>query len=509
LLALLLVHRNEVLSVEQISGALRVANAPADLEQVVADSIARLRETLGSETLLAHPWGYGLRAPPGSVDADEFERLVERARAEEPARAVETLRDGLALWRGPAFADFADESFAQDEIARLEDGRRAAEAEMLELPARGRRDTARRRASPHKITWRPRLPSLRSLRWKRAAAGAVVVAAVTGVIVWGLTRSESRHVVAGPNMVAALDPKANRIVDAFTVGSVPRNVAVGGDSVWAYNANDHTVSLIDPRTRLVRTVSAGGGGDFSSLGVGPNSAWVGNGWAGTVSRIDARSAEVVRTIRLPGERYTAAGFIATSPSEIWISGLTLSRNAPSPLKPVPEPPPPAGSFSAHFLAWRIDPHSNRIMRTITLDRLANTFRTFVIRGDSILVRGDYGLVQLDRRTGRVEQRLALPSHGCCESAGLAIDGGSIWVVGLARGVLWRIDARTDSVTATIHLRGQPAGVAVGAGAVWVADAAGGILKIDPDTNEVVERIPIAGVPQSLAFGLGRVWVALD
>jgi streptogramin lyase len=89
--------------------------------------------------------------------------------------------------------------------------------------------------------------------------------------------------------------------------------------------------------------------------------------------------------------------------------------------------------------------------------------------------------------------------------------GSIWVIGLARDVLWRIDRRGGGavIAATIPLAGQPAGIAVGDGAVWVADATGAVLRIDPKRNEVVERIPITGVPHGLAFGLGRLWIALD
>ena len=128
---------------------------------------------------------------------------------------------------------------------------------------------------------------------------------------------------------------------------------------------------------------------------------------------------------------------------------------------------------------------------------------------------DPAAVQLDEAC-RVEHRLALPSNGCCESGGLAVAAGSVWVPGIARGVLWRIDSRGSAITATIPLRrnpggravGEPAGVAVGAGSVWVADATGGVLKIDPKTNTVVERIPIAGFPHGIAFGPGHVWVAL-
>ena len=80
---------------------------------------------------------------------DRFEQLVDEgrraSRTGSPRAGRSTLRDALALWRGPALADFAYESFAQDEIARLEEAARGA----LE-------DTDRRR---------PRARSPRRARW--------------------------------------------------------------------------------------------------------------------------------------------------------------------------------------------------------------------------------------------------------------------------------------------------------------------------------------------------------
>ena len=74
--------------------------------------------------------GYELELAPDQLDADEFERLAAEGRAAlsggDPAAAARCLRDALALWRGPPLADFAYESFAQAEIARLQEARLAA-----------------------------------------------------------------------------------------------------------------------------------------------------------------------------------------------------------------------------------------------------------------------------------------------------------------------------------------------------------------------------------------------
>ena len=54
------------------------------------------------------------------------------ARAAAPREAAGKLREALALWRGPALADFAYDEFARREIARLEERRLAALEQRIE-----------------------------------------------------------------------------------------------------------------------------------------------------------------------------------------------------------------------------------------------------------------------------------------------------------------------------------------------------------------------------------------
>jgi len=555
LLALLVLRRNEVVSIDRIIDGLWGEHPPVTAQKVVQGYVSQLRRAVGADSLVTHPWGYGLVAPRGRVDVDEFERLVDRARGEGPARAAETLREALELWRGPALVDVAYDEFAQGEIARLEEARLTAVEDRIdaefalgwaarlipELEALAREHPLRERLRGQLILalyrtgrqaealelyagLRRRLvdelgiepgPELKELqrqilaqdpvlgaiarprplaiaarqRWKRLAAGAALIAAATTAVVLGLTGGESQHVAAGPNTVVALDPQTNRLVDAFGVGGVPTHLAIGGNAVWVVNSLDRTVSRIDPRARSVRTVSTGAAA--TAIAVGRDSTWVANGEAGTVSRVDLRSAEVVRTIRLPsGHDNPFAPSIAASSSDVWISGGFLDKPKPS------------------RLAWRIDPHTNKVTRTVRLENVNNT-RAVAIVGDSVWIRSDLGIVRLDRRSGRLEDHLTLASLGCCETGGFAAGAGSVWVAGIRSSVVWRIDPRTGLIVAAIPVRGEPHGVAVGAGAVWVADANGAILKVNPNTNEIVARIPVDGVPSGLAFGFGRLWIALD
>ena len=71
------------------------------------------------------PAGYRLRVSADDVDALRFGRLVEAGRgalaAGHPERAGRTLREALALWRGPPLEEFGWAPFAPPETGRLED----------------------------------------------------------------------------------------------------------------------------------------------------------------------------------------------------------------------------------------------------------------------------------------------------------------------------------------------------------------------------------------------------
>ncbi|MEU9454359.1 BTAD domain-containing putative transcriptional regulator [Streptomyces sp. NPDC048277] len=81
--------------------------------------------------------GYALRTD--TVDARRFETAVETAATEDPAQAARRLREALELWRGPAYAEFADEEWCRGERARLAELRlRAVEQRAGALLAGGR-----------------------------------------------------------------------------------------------------------------------------------------------------------------------------------------------------------------------------------------------------------------------------------------------------------------------------------------------------------------------------------
>ena len=96
----------------------------------------------------------------------------------------------------------------------------------------------------------------------------------------------------------------------------------------------------------------------------------------------------------------------------------------------------------------------------------------------------------------------------------AVGAGSVWVPNTADGTLSRVDAATNTVSATIRYgaAGQLGdfydSAAFGHGSVWVAsDEHATVTRIDPATNQVVATIPVAARPAQITVTSDAVWVA--
>src|SRR5439155_10908841 len=103
LLAILLLHANEVLGNERLIEALWPGRAPSSGLNALQVRVSQLRKALGAggAALETRPSGYLLRVQAGQLDLERFERLVGEAQAAPPTEAAARLREALALWRGP------------------------------------------------------------------------------------------------------------------------------------------------------------------------------------------------------------------------------------------------------------------------------------------------------------------------------------------------------------------------------------------------------------------------
>lgn len=141
LLATLLVSANEVVSDSRLLEELWGTQPPESGTAALRVRVSQLRLALaarggGAPVLARQAEGYVLRVDRSRIDASRFERLlaegIEAMRQEEPETAAAKLRGGLALWRGPALAEFPDLPGAAAEAARLTELRLAGREELIE-----------------------------------------------------------------------------------------------------------------------------------------------------------------------------------------------------------------------------------------------------------------------------------------------------------------------------------------------------------------------------------------
>ncbi|MEV4578009.1 BTAD domain-containing putative transcriptional regulator [Nonomuraea jabiensis] len=132
LLADLLIHAGRPVSADRLIEDLWGDRPPANASGALRVKVSQLRRAIGGLVAYRAP-GYVLHVEPSSVDAGLFETLIGRAqRAAGPQERAALLREALGLWRGDAYAEFADEPFALAAVARLGEQRLAALEELAE-----------------------------------------------------------------------------------------------------------------------------------------------------------------------------------------------------------------------------------------------------------------------------------------------------------------------------------------------------------------------------------------
>jgi WD40 repeat protein/DNA-binding SARP family transcriptional activator len=136
LLAVLVLHRGELVPVDRLVDQLWGEQPPAAAAKTVQVYVSQLRKALGAGVIVTQGRAYRLAAAPGQVDAARFEALAAEGRralaADDAARARQRLCTALGLWRGEPLADFTYEAFAQAEIGRLQEARLAALEDRIE-----------------------------------------------------------------------------------------------------------------------------------------------------------------------------------------------------------------------------------------------------------------------------------------------------------------------------------------------------------------------------------------
>lgn len=134
LVAMLLIHRNTVVSVDRLADAV-FAGEPTDAAATTLRSyIARVRRVVEGHDdrvgVFTQPPGYCLRVPDELFDAATFEALVGDAGRSllrgDPEAAGASARQAIEQWTGDPYPEFDDEAWVQPEAQRLQELRLVA-----------------------------------------------------------------------------------------------------------------------------------------------------------------------------------------------------------------------------------------------------------------------------------------------------------------------------------------------------------------------------------------------
>jgi DNA-binding SARP family transcriptional activator/outer membrane protein assembly factor BamB len=567
LLAVLLLHANETVPTERLVDELWGEQPPKSGARLVSTYVWQLRKSLGDAIVTRAP-GYAAVVAAENLDSACFEQLVRRAQGLEPPAAAAALREALALWRGPALEGLRFASLAGQEVAQLEDRRLAAlerriDADlslgrhddvlselqalavahpyrehvhaqlMLALYRGGRqaealaayRDVRRRLVDDLGIEPGPELQRLersilaqdpaleapaggasRPPRRRRAllltglAAAVLLVAALIGVAV---TRGEAKPVAVGPNAVAVVDPSTGTVVAGIPVGSEPGAVVSGTDAVWAANFADRNVSRIDPRARrALGTIPVDG--SPTALAQWRRTLWVISRFERTVTTIDLE-------------------FDASRATQLPIAGATF--HDPRVRRPTSATALRGRAFIGSTDGALLDAQG-KVVATVafpTPDLAATPDSLWLVGVSRRPLPSEAttpGVVyRLDPATGAVESETTVGRS----PNGIAVGLGAVWVVNTVDATLERLDQATGASIETIRLGDPPiglgpvfdpqgirggGGIAVGEGAVWVADGRrNALVRYEPASRRIT-RIPLDAAPADVAVGHGLVWVTL-
>jgi DNA-binding SARP family transcriptional activator/DNA-binding beta-propeller fold protein YncE len=567
LLGVLLLHPNEAVSSERLIDELWGERPPATAAKILQTYVSQLRRLVGAGTIATRPPGYLLRIDEEGLDATQFRRLAAEGRrlaaSGDHERASTLYREALALWRGPPLADVVFESFARNEVERLEEERISVVIDLIDCEltlCRHEEVVQELETLVRQYPLRERLRAQLMLALYRSGRQADALSAYrdgrrTLADELGLepgrelqelekailihdpsldtTTPPARAPARRPRPRWALRWRAAALVAAIGLAlALALAFGLSARRQPSPRLAPNSVGLIDAKSGRV-TSSFPVGRAPSALTVADNSVWVANYRDATVTRIDRATGHSV-TIPVGGH---PTG-IAALGDAVWVwtlEGLLVPidpryDSAGKPLSFAAEIAGARGSeigpqtlggrvtAGAGFL-WIAAPPTTviRVDAATPRNRLPPIVPDEGVQGaisyhdGQVWVAGAYEVFPITAETG-------IPDTGASVGVvrDLAFGAGSLWVVsggpahvGGVSQALRRLDPHTGLVQATIPVGSDPVAVAVAGGSVWVAARTDGTIeRVDPKTNRVVDTIAVGAKPIALAPEDDGVWVAV-
>jgi DNA-binding SARP family transcriptional activator/ABC-type transport system substrate-binding protein len=513
ILALLLVHANEVVSRDRLLEEIWPDRPPGDAAHSLDHQISRLRKALDPPDLLVtHSGGYLLRVSPDDIDVQRFEQEFARGRQANaegrPKEALAALDRALGLWRGPALADIVEEPFARVEAGRLEELRVTALEERFDAQlALGdhHRVVAELDGVVRQHPLRERLRAQLMLALYRSGRQAEALRVYAdgrrslvedlgldpGPELQQLEQAILRH---DPSLAAPhrLRPGRRRRIAAFGVPAIAIAAAAmgvlftrGGTSSPGARSGTPINAIAFVSARTGRLVGRAEGLNAPLQSMFYRGALWNLSFTGILSKIDPQTGNVVasaNTVSVPCGLAAGAG-------ALWVSDC----NAPA--------------------VVRIDPTHDvvvgRAVLPVARSELADATQSVVVGAGSVWVGQGFDnpsyVWRLDPATGRVLRRYVIPDGG---AEALTFGNGALWVGGGVIGRLSRIDPATNAVTTPARDLGQwLCCVAAGGGYVWAAINPGGTVWKLSEHGDVVSSVKLGSSVRELVYAAGAVWAA--
>jgi DNA-binding SARP family transcriptional activator/streptogramin lyase len=520
LLAALVLRRGEVVSVDALLEALWGDAAPSTAVKAVQGYVSHLRRVLGSDgAIVTQPPGYVLRIPAEAVDAQQFESLAAegwRTLEDDRGAALATFDRALALWRGPALAEFAYADFAQHEITRLEELRLETLEGRFEAMLRLGRHGAvvaelETRAAEHPLRERLRGQLMLALYRSGRQADALEVyrkgrrlmadelGLEPGAELQRLERAilsqdprldmpethagpRPEPAAAPPSRGASRHPTRRRIAAGAALVVVAATAATLGYLV----VNDEppasgaaippTRAVIDPTTNPV-VASKRVGSKPVAVAAGAGAVWVGDARDGTITRVDPETRQVVKTIGIGAPVVD----LATGLGAVWAA---------------------TGGFGE---VVRIDPDVGAATQRIPLgdpeDPIVPSVPSVGVGDGRVWAGVPEGLARIDARSGDVVDTVDLNSFQALQ---IAAGGGAVWVTTIANRAK-RVEASSGRPTAEFYAGGWVYPVVLGGGAAWVGGLRG-LVKLNPDTGASLSTSAQVKLVTGIAYGEGSLWL---
>ena len=551
LLAVLVLHRGEVVSTDRLIDALWGERASGTAAKTVQVYVSNLRRALGDGVVVTRGGGYALATDRCEVDVERFEALVAEGRRAlglgDGRAAGARLREALALWRGPPLADFAYEGFAQGAIARLEEERLEAledriDADLVIGDQAGLVGELEGLVAEHPLRERLRGQLMLALyRCGRQVDALEAYRDARRELLDGLGLEPGRALQELERAILAQDPALDapssrhraRPTSAGARGGAlivagaalllaaaiaAAAVALTGGGASRLTAAANSVAVIDPHSnRVVADTPVGVAPAGVAAGVG--GVWVVNTDDHTISNIDPASRRVVRVVPVGGN----VDAVAADSGALWAVDSTrgvASRIDPtfrSVIRAVAVGDKAGASFVPNPIAvgggavW-VANNASEVMRiarggaSVTPIDVGNDPDGIAVGMGATWVSDDAdGTVSRIDSTGGVSAIITVGPG----ATGIAVGAGAVWVTNTLADTLVRIDPTNDSVRTTIAVGSRPRGVALGEGSVWVANSGDGtVSRVDPQTNRVIAKIPLGQSPQALVVAAGSVWVSV-